>query len=121
MTGDGEGAGMGKQRGPTETRRAELEQELDQVVGQLRALGARKVILFGSLARGQVRRGSDLDLLALFDDKRGFKERMRYVYAHLESNEDVDVLAYSFEEFERLKHRSFFRHVLREGRILYEA
>ncbi len=112
---------MGKRRDPAQTRREELERELEQVVDQLLALGARRVILFGSLARGWVGQGSDLDLLALFDDHRGFKERMQYVYAHLESSEDVDVLAYNFEEFERLKHRAFFRHILQEGKVLYES
>ncbi|HHS98109.1 MAG TPA: nucleotidyltransferase domain-containing protein [Chloroflexi bacterium] len=98
-----------------------LEQELNRVVGQLRALGARRIILFGSLARGRPRLGSDLDLLAIFEDGLTFKERMRYVYTHLDADVDVDVLAYNREEFERLKHRSFFRRILREGKVVYEA
>ncbi len=107
--------------GEVKSRLAALEQELERVIGQLRSLGARQVILFGSLVHGRVGRSSDLDLIALFDDERDFKERMRYVYDHLESDEDVDVLAYSFAEFERLKHRAFFRHILREGKVVYEA
>lgn len=101
--------------------RTRLEEVLEPVIRQLQAMGARRIILFGSQARGQARLGSDVDLLALFDDERSFKERMRHVYNELETDEDVDVLAYSFDQFERLQHRSFFRRVLREGQVVYEA
>lgn len=103
------------------TRQEKLERELEHAVTQLRTMGAQRVILFGSLARDIVRIGSDIDLIAIFDDDRNFKERMRHVYERLEVAADVDVLAYNFEEFERLKHRTFFRHALKEGRVIYEA
>ncbi|MFN3762414.1 MAG: nucleotidyltransferase domain-containing protein [Anaerolineae bacterium] len=95
--------------------------ELDQIVDQLRAMGARRIILFGSRARGQLRRESDIDLLVIMDDGRTFKERMRDIYTHLETDADVDILAYSPEEFERIRSRSFFRRILAEGVVLYEA
>lgn len=101
--------------------KARLERALEQVVAQLREMGARRIILFGSLARDQVRVGSDVDILALFDDDRGFKERMWHIYSHLETDEDVDVLAYNFDQFERVQHRPFFRHVLQEGKVIYET
>lgn len=95
--------------------------ELEQIVNQLRDMGARRIILFGSQARGQARRGSDIDLLVIMDDGRTFKERMREIYARLETDADVDILAYSPEEFERIRMRSFFRRILSEGQVLYEA
>jgi len=95
--------------------------ELEQIVSQLRAMGARRIILFGSRARGCARQGSDIDLLVIMDDGRTFKERMRDIYAHLETDADVDILAYSPEEFERVRNRSFFRRILAEGKVLYEA
>lgn len=95
--------------------------ELEQVVDQLRAMGARRIVLFGSRARGRARQGSDIDLLVIMDDGRTFKERMREIYARLETDADVDILAYSPEEFERVRNRSFFRRVLAEGKVLYEA
>jgi len=98
-----------------------LPSELEEIVSQLRAMGARRIILFGSQARGQARRGSDIDLLVIFHDQRTFKERMRDIYTQLETDADVDILAYNPEEFERIRHRSFFRRVLAEGRVLYEA
>lgn len=95
--------------------------ELDQIVDQLRAMDARRIILFGSRARGRVRRESDIDLMVIMDDGRTFKERMRDIYVRLETDADVDFLAYSPEEFERIRRRSFFRRVLAEGVVLYEA
>ncbi|MCX7855017.1 MAG: nucleotidyltransferase domain-containing protein [Anaerolineae bacterium] len=95
--------------------------ELEEIVRQLREMGACRIILFGSRARGRARRESDIDLLVIMDDDRTFKERMREIYARLETDADVDILAYSPEEFERIRNRSFFRRVLAEGKVLYEA
>jgi len=39
----------------------------------------------------------------------------------LESPVDFDLLAYNEEEFERIKGRSLFRHILKEGKVIYEA
>ena len=98
-----------------------LHEILSDLVEQLKQLGAKKIILFGSLSRGQVRIGSDIDLLVFFDDQDHFKTRMRRLYSVLESDADFDLLAYNREEFERIKHRSLFRHILKEGKVLYEA
>lgn len=95
-----------------------LEKELGSIVSQLKNMGAKKLILFGSLARGSVRLGSDIDLIALFDDNSTFKERMRLVYSKLDSRESVDILAYSFSEFDRIKNRPFFRQILSYGRVI---
>lgn len=95
--------------------------ELGHIVNQLRDMSARRIILFGSRARGRARRGSDVDLLVIMDDGRTFKERMREIYARLETDADVDILAYSPEEFERIRMRSFFRRIRSEGQVLYEA
>lgn len=99
----------------------DIASELEKIVAQLREMGARKIVLFGSCSRGQVRRGSDIDLLVIFEDRRTFKERRQAIYAQLDTDADVDILAYSPEEFERVRRRSFFRRILAEGRVLYEA
>jgi uncharacterized protein len=46
--------------------KARLEQELSRLVAQLKAMDAKKIILFGSLARGELSLFSDIDLLVLF-------------------------------------------------------
>jgi len=102
-------------------RKKEIKREVEKVVTQLKKLGAKKIILFGSLAKGNLRVGSDIDLVALFEDQDTFKSRMRRIYAQIDCTEDVDILTYNFQEFERIKKRAFFRHVLKEGKVIYEA
>ena len=100
--------------------REKIENALQEMVRQLRSLGAKRILLFGSLARGEIRIASDLDLIALFDDNLNFKERMKFVYNNIEPPVDVDILAYSFKEFERLKDRPFFRHILSYAKVVYD-
>lgn len=98
-----------------------LKREAKSIIEQLKDLGAKKILLFGSLARDQLRLGSDVDIIALFDDGDSFKNRIRRLYENLEYTCDLTLFPYNFEEFERLKDRSFFRHVLKEAEVVYEA
>lgn len=100
--------------------RARLEAEVQNLLKQLQALGAVKVILFGSLARGRISLFSDIDLLAIFDQARPARELTRWVYENIRSREAVDILAYSREEFERRRERPFLRRIVQEGKVLYE-
>ncbi len=97
-----------------------LENESQRLAGQLAGMGAIKVILFGSLARGKISLFSDIDLLAIFDGDRTSKDLTRWVYQQLDYREAVDVLAYNTQSFERMKERAFIRHILNEGKVLYE-
>lgn len=97
-----------------------LEKELGRIVESLRGLGAKKVILFGSYARGRADLFTDLDLMVVWDDPRPFVERVAYLYAQLTPRVAVDILAYTPAERERIQGRPFVKEALREGRILYE-
>ncbi len=98
-----------------------FERELEKIVKGLKKLGAKKIILFGSLARQEPRVDSDIDLLAIFDDKDNFKNRMQKVYSEITAQIDFDILAYNLEEYEKIRHRSLFRAIEKEGKVLYEA
>jgi len=100
--------------------RARLEEEIARLVEQLKAMGAKKIILFGSLARGELSLFSDIDLLALFEEDRPSRELTRDVYQRLEAREGVDLLAYSRRAMAALQERPFFRHILSYGKVLYE-
>jgi len=97
-----------------------LKEALNSLLIQLRRFPVKKAILFGSVARGKVKTSSDLDLLVIFDDGEDFKSRMKKLYEAIELPVDFDLLAYSEKEFERLKERPFFRHILKEGKVIYE-
>lgn len=85
-----------------------------------------RIILFGSLARGEATADSDLDLLIV--EREGFTGRSRW--GELERIRDLladlpmpkDILLYSQDEVARwqgsLNH--IVAHALREGRSLYE-
>jgi predicted nucleotidyltransferase len=100
--------------------RARLEQETARLVEQLKAMGAKKIVLFGSLARGELSLFSDIDLLVLFDDDRPSRELTRVVYQQIKAREAVDILAYSRQAMAALQERPFFHHILSYGKVLYE-
>ena len=105
-----------------EKRRQALEASLLHLVEQLKALGALKVVLFGSLARGDVHRGSDLDIIAVMPSSRSSHDWMNTVYSEVDRGIACDILAYSETDFrEMLPTSRFLRHALREGKVLYEA
>jgi predicted nucleotidyltransferase len=79
---------------------ARLQAETERLVEQLKATGAVQVILFGSLARGQISLSSDIDLLVLFDRQQSARELTRWVYQNIEAGEAIDILAYDRQVFE---------------------
>ncbi len=105
-----------------ERRRRALVTALWLLVRRLAAMGAVRVILFGSLARGATGPWSDLDLLVVMPDVRSGREWGRKIYADLDRMIACDIVAYSRGEWEReLLHSRFLRHVERDGRLLYMA
>jgi predicted nucleotidyltransferase len=104
----------------TEEDRARLAAEAQRLADQLKDLGAKKIILFGSLARDRVSLFSDIDLLVVFQDSRPPRELTRWVYQNMDAREGVDILAYNQETFEKMSERPFLRHALKEGKVLYE-
>jgi uncharacterized protein len=81
-----------------------------------------KIILHGSLARGEVRAFSDIDLIVIGNFQQRFIERMQYLRDNLKSSLAVDILAYTPGEFKAMKSTSgLVQFALKEGQILYES
>lgn len=98
-----------------------LREELDRFVKELRDLGARKVLLFGSMAEGRVDAFTDIDLIAVMESKLPFVERCVWIYGRLVPRVAADILVYTPAEFEEMKEGSaFVRHALSKGVTLYE-
>lgn len=89
---------------------------------RIKELGARKVILFGSLASGKVGRASDIDLIIVKETEKRFLDRLEEFYIELQPEVGMDILVYTPREFEEMKESSaFVRRAVREGKVLYEA
>jgi len=99
---------------------AELEGELERILNRLKNdTSVRKVLLFGSLARGDARDHSDIDLIVVKDTQMRFLDRLDEFYD--DAREAMDILVYTPQEFEEMKERPFVKRGLREGKMLYEA
>lgn len=98
-----------------------LRQEAERLAATASALGAKQVVLFGSLARGTPALTSDVDLLIVWDTPLDFVTRTVEIYRQLQPREAVDLLVYTPDEMTRMADRPFIRNALREGTVLYET
>jgi len=105
-----------------EKRRKALEQNLPSIVEQLKALGALKVILFGSFVRGDTGLWSDLDIIAIMPPCMSGREWIRKIYTEVERGIACDILVYNERDLQEMLPTSrFLRHILKEGKVIYEA
>lgn len=103
-----------------------LEEWLPSVVERVvERFDPLKVIVFGSLARGEPNYDSDVDLLVVFDDvelenKRDLTVDIRRVLADIPV--PVDVVVTDVDEIQRRGHivGTVLRPALREGTVVYE-
>lgn len=82
-----------------------------------------KIILFGSLARGDAHPESDLDLLVIAQSQEPRYRRSAPLYGILSDIFiPMDILVYSPEEVEEWSgvRQAFVTTAIREGRVLYE-
>ena len=84
---------------------------------------ARKVIAFGSVARGEADAGSDLDLVIVADTARPFFERFKDFAGLYGVWPRLDLLIYTPAEFEQMlaDDNPLLRRAVEEGLVLHEA
>jgi predicted nucleotidyltransferase len=107
----------------TRQRLALLEQELARYVQILaEEENPQKVIVFGSLATGNVKEWSDIDLLVINDTPLPYLQRLFKLQALLQPKVGTDLIYYTPQEFEQLcKERAFVREeILEKGKVVYE-
>jgi predicted nucleotidyltransferase len=91
----------------------------------VREFSPERIILFGSFARGDQNRASDLDVVVIASTTLAFCDRigaaLKACYA-ASSRLPVEVLVYTTAEWERMVSdgNSFARLILREGQVLYD-
>ena len=102
-----------------------LDQDtLDSIVGRIVEVAQpERIILFGSAARGEMGRNSDIDLLIVKDGADAL-DLMAQIYRRLHGvGAAVDAIVVSPADVERYKdsHALVIKPALREGRVVYEA
>lgn len=108
---------------PAEQRRVRLEAELQRFLAVVTAhMHPECIILFGSLASGQVHEWSDLDVVVIAETELPFLDRLEQIFLRLEPHVGLDVLVYTPEEWRRLRATRLFvqEEIVRKGRVLYE-
>jgi uncharacterized protein len=108
---------------PDERRRARLESELQRFLPIVtEQLHPDLIILFGSLASGQVHEWSDLDLAVIAETELPFLERLEQIYLRFEPHVGLDVFVYTPKEWDDLKATRLFvqQEIVQKGRVLYE-
>ena len=97
---------------------------LDEIVGRIVEVAEpEKIILFGSAARGETSRHSDVDLLVIKDcaSRRGLGALIRRSLYGVRAA--VDVVVVTPDDVERYKdsHALVIKPALREGKVVYES
>jgi len=88
----------------------------------VRKFKIRKIIIFGSFARGDYHKGSDLDLIIVGEFKERFIDRIGKILELNDSDLEIDVMVYTEKEFKKMiqERRPFIQQALEEGIVVYE-
>lgn len=104
-----------------------FKQEIKKITAHLvQAYQPQKIILFGSCARGDYNKTSDIDLLIVKNTRRRFIKRIGDVYRlfyDFDYQIPFEPLIFTPKELEsRLAIEDFFiKEVLEQGKVLYET
>jgi predicted nucleotidyltransferase len=104
------------------------QHSLDEMASRLRTVfekhGVLRAIVFGSFARGEVSRHSDLDLIVLQDTEKRFLSRydgLLHEIFQAVPGRDIDLLVYTPDELAQMMHRPLIASALKEGKTIYES
>lgn len=100
-------------------------QDIKTVVERLiQAANPRKVILFGSYARGEQTPDSDVDLMIIEDtvDHQGMEMvRLRKAAGRIAPGVGIDILVYQTEKTKEPVPGTILYRALTEGKVMYEC
>jgi len=104
-------------------RQAKLDNALGQILQVLKKeYRPQKVILFGSMASGDVGEWSDIDLLIVKETNLPFLQRLKQVALLCQVPVGVDYLVYTPDELHQMltNRNPFITEVMATGKLLYE-
>ncbi len=116
-------ASLGPVRPPSPER---LEAALRDLAERLAAWGAERIVVFGSVARGDYSAGSDIDLLIVKETGERFTRRIEEALEECDAADPplpVEPLVYTRAELERMTAAGnpLIRRALREGRVIHDS
>lgn len=88
----------------------------------IKKFNLKKIIIFGSFARGDYHKGSDLDLVIVGEFKERFIDRIGKIIELNDSDLEINAMVYTEEEFQKMikERRPFIEQALEEGIVVYE-
>lgn len=89
----------------------------------IRKLKPKKIILFGSFARGDFNEGSDVDLIVIADWQQDFLDRIKVLLDMNEFGLPLEPVGYTEPEFERMANEGnrFITEVIATGKVIYKC
>ena len=104
-----------------------IDRKTDKIVKRfinliIEKFNLKKIIIFGSFARGDYHKGSDLDLVIVGEFKERFIDRIGKIIELNDSDLEIEAMVYTEEEFQKMiqERRPFIEQVLEEGIVVYE-
>jgi len=105
-------------------RKENLEKELERTVDIIiKNYFPEKIILFGSLADGNIHEWSDIDLVVIKETKERFIDRSYKINLMTDPKVGMDFIVYTPAEFQRMMDDDNYfviDEILKRGKVLYE-
>ena len=108
-----------------------MQNLIDQYISEIKkiyGLHLRKVILYGSYARGDFEQNSDVDIMILLDmsdmDLKVYSQQLSYMTFDFNLDNDLDIkpIAKSEDHFRKwIVNYPFYANINKEGVVLYGA
>ena len=101
-----------------------LDKIVPRLIPILEKYQIQKAVVFGSLARREPSRKSDLDLLVIQVTDKRYLDRYDGILSDITEvvhGRDVDLLIYTPEEFAGMIHHYFIKKALEEGIVIYDS